>query len=746
MVSLSGLLLSILLTVSSLTVAKGVLNFIVFAPYPDSDYHPSFDMGHSIVPAVLLARDHINNDSDILPNLEVNLVIQDTGCDKPSKTAVDIINFIRKLLVTRIGPLAIIGPVCSEDSIFVTRTFNVNSQWPIPVLYSGTTPNLSTHFDKRPNIFGMISSAEVLIEALISIADRERWSWKNVAVFYDDYREHFHHIYDAFIRAVNGSQNVGYVRQITSSQIPLSEVIKRNIRILVLLSDKEPAQQIVCLAGQSTSDFVFPIHQFIFIERSLDDFVEVFQNGFTFEEQSSLETYHCNEETMLRGLNGTVFIDQALDAVAPEAVTVSGYTAREVKAEYKKRLAEYGEEINMSLPSTPYAYPYYDATWAAAIALHHFFHGPDQPKTFPLLSQKLRNVSFQGVSSWIDFDNYQHVTNNVNIYQVNGTTVSVRGLWNGSRLTYAPDTFISDTFKMENVVLHDLLVAIGFITAIVLCLSTVILQAMTIAYRNYSSVKASSVQLNHFIYLGCYLYIVTIMTNTLRQILPSVQGTVLCNIDTFSALYASCFICSTVLVKSWRTYRIFNHVFKTARGHRYSLHSLTLATFVISLTLLQVLFCVPVLVLSPFEEIKSFVLDSSKWPPIKRTQSVCIMRSVGYIAIPLLFQLCLMLATVFLATLNRNVKRKHFRTTKHIFVLIYILTIMWAVGGTLLVMSYYFNFSVNITYSLYLALISITVILSQVMLIAPSLSPVFTGRGGNTFSLYIRSIRHSVLI
>ena len=104
---------------------------------------------------------------------------------------------------------------------------------------------------------------------------------------------------------------------------------------------------------------------------------------------------------------------------------------------------------------------------------------------------------------------------------------------------------------------------------------------------------------------------------------------------------------------------IFNHVFKSRSN--YSLCDATLSIFIATLILLQVALFIPMLVVSPFQEATSFTYDTSQWPPIKTVQPVCAIQSVGYLILPIIFLLCIVLATVVLATLNRKIKRKHFR-------------------------------------------------------------------------------------
>ena len=444
---------------------------------------------------------------------------------------------------------------------------------------------------------------------------------------------------------------------------------------------------------------------------------------------------------MLRGLNGSVMLNQALDSVDPSELTVSDYTAGQIKQQYKQRLVECGNTLNVTLPETSHAYPYYDAMWAFAIGFHIGLNSGD-PLFGSVHNAILNNVSFQGVSSWIDFRNRHHVSNSAKIIQVAGSTTIKKGHWNRTILTYANETFISDEFKTESVILHPALAVSGFLISTVLLVVTIFVQIMMIVYRDYPSLKASSTRLNHFIYLGCYLFTTSIICSTFRLIIPAAKGNVLCNVDILSSTLASSLIFGTVLAKSWRTYKIFNQVFK-ARSH-YSLHDATLATFIVSTTIVQGILFVPMLVLSPLTEVISFEFDSTQWPPVKRLKSVCVIKSVGYIVLPLIFQLSLILATVFLATLIRNVRRKNFRTTKQIIMLVYILMIIWAIGGPLLVLFHHLNFSVNITYLFYTFLLVVTVAFCLILLIIPFLLPAFkekkvSNRRGSYFTEYSRS-------
>ena len=701
-------------------VRPWTVNVLLLVPFPDAVHKPAFDRGHAIIPAVQLATEEINKRNDILPQVSIVIHEGDSGCDKLPKTAIEIVRIFRELLERRNGFIGIIGPACSEESVFVNTLFrsDLTVNVPIPVFYIGTSPYLSKNAKQTPNAFGMIGSATLSIHTLIKIAEREQWKWKNIAVLYEGSREFFQQIYTTFIQQFNNSQQFGYIRPISESQIPLTR-IHEDIRIVVVFSGKRPARQLACLAGQPTVKFVFPIRQFIFIERSLEDFLGNENAEPSFTNYYEDKKYYCDNETVMRGLNGSVLLNQALDSVDPDVVTVSNYTVRQVKEQYKERLSQYGiTHNNSTFLESIYAYPYYDAMWALAYGWHTAIFVNHDNSFDAANNAILNNVSFQGISSWIEFKSKgdQQISNPVRITQINWSNAMNVTLYDSSALTYSQDVFISDEFTAVHALLHPFLIAIGFMSAFFLLLFIAVVQVMNVINRNHPSIKASSQRLNHFIFIGCYLFVVTIVSYTIQRIVPEVTGLVLCNMDAFCGVLGYCFIVSTVLAKSWRTYRIFNHPFE----RMHFLKDSSLALFIMGCVLVTTLLFIPLFALNPFKESVSFTLDSySQWPPVRKQTTMCAHDdkvSFEYISIPLTFQLFLTSATIFLATLNKSIKYSNFCNTKQIFVFVYLLAVTWAVGGSLLVTFYYLHFSTDKVYPLRIALVDVTVVLSLTIL------------------------------
>ena len=75
--------------------------------------------------------------------------------------------------------------------------------------------------------------------------------------------------------------------------------------------------------------------------------------------------------------------------------------------------------------------------------------------------------------------------------------------------------------------------------------------------------------------------------------------------------------------------------------------------------------------------------------------------------------------------------------------LVYALTIMWTVGGPLLVIFYSLKFSVNVTYSFYTFLLLATVLLCLTFLIFPYMLPALNKQKGTGPQRIVSSFRRS---
>ncbi len=99
----------------------------------------------------------------------------------------------------------------------------------------------------------------------------------------------------------------------------------------------------------------------------------------------------------------------------------------------------------------------------------------------------------------------------------------------------------------------------ALISSVITAVLVGITHVLTVIYRNYSSVKASSPRLNHFVYAGCYAILFSIATYTVTEVFQSGYGvySALCNSTVWSVSLGLTIILSTVCAKTWRLYDVF---------------------------------------------------------------------------------------------------------------------------------------------------------------------------------------------
>ena len=734
-------------TLSSNATSDSALHLLVMAPFPDQESPPAFSGGHSLIPAVLLAMDHINRSPDILPNHTLKAVVGSSGCEQLQRTA---LSFVPN--VSGKQPVAVIGPACSEASVFVADLCN-NTRLDLVQAAVGTTTELDAHEHKYPNTFGMVSSDGIYAKVLLDLAECNNWD--SVSIIYESrpyFLETLRVITDILSRQ---NINVSFAGNIVTSplNIPLLRASRErnHTRIIVVLASIGPAQSVACMA--SALGFTFPNYQFVFINRILNEFLT--ETDYTISIGMG-ENYLCSAQNIRNGLEGSVLLRYALRNSDESARTISGRTVSEVAEEYIRKVRGMCSEdsntnenaLYYSIAETstvPYrnftdaycsstsqneraqenifAYPYYDATWAIALSLHNILTTETNfslNELTPLLLNEMHQVKFQGVSTFVKFNsNTGHVSNSVDIFQISKSNVIKFTTHNGSRLTCTVDLqalFINNTFPVRYETISIYSIVLGVIFLILSLALTVALHILHIKYRKHHSVKARSPLLNQFIFLGCYIFIFNILLDTIASTILSNSekgNCIICNIVFFLHSLGFDMIYGALCVKLWRLYNIFMQPFKRQR----LLSNSVLVLYVVIIILICILLHLWMLVYYiTATSIDTDVVESEQGY-IQVRRIVCQFQSIGYIFIPGVYHLSLTVATLTLCILNRNISLNDFRNSRGTIVLSYLLALVWIIGGTTLLV--YIRYSKDITYLIYTVASTVTVFLCHLLLIIP---------------------------
>ena len=145
------------------TNSKPTLTLLTALPFPSDILRPLYSGGHSLFPAVQLAMEHINNNSEILPDYTLEMLTVDSGCDTETARLVLLSNVVHGS-----QPIAgIIGLPCSTAALGIAP-LNNEGRLGVTQLIAGTSPQLNSRSD-YPITFGIVSSSLVFAKAFITL-------------------------------------------------------------------------------------------------------------------------------------------------------------------------------------------------------------------------------------------------------------------------------------------------------------------------------------------------------------------------------------------------------------------------------------------------------------------------------------------------------------------------------------------------------------------------------------------------
>lgn len=180
---------------------------------------------------------------------------------------------------------------------------------------------------------------------------------------------------------------------------------------------------------------------------------------------------------------------------------------------------------------TPFSNSYHDAVWAMALALHSAALGGGVDLTSYTynrnsdtreIAMHLNRVDFDGVSGPITF---QEKTRSVE------TVIDIKQVWDGqARLVGTFDRsreeklvlsqtamFIKDIFDITKVRIHTALGVLVISLAVLLAVVIALLHLAHTVWYGQRSIKASSPNISHFIFSGCYLFLTFLIAYSVQE-------------------------------------------------------------------------------------------------------------------------------------------------------------------------------------------------------------------------------------
>ena len=624
---------------------------------------PGQERGHEILPAAHIAISEINSLPNFLPGYFLQLTeVFTVGCN----TELALVEAVKHLSDEREMTVGIIGLFCDEVTKLISQ---LASRYHGLVQLSGSTnPVLRDNTTAYPDLYHMLSSSAVHIEAVIHIM--EQLQWNRIGILYAGIHDTFYFstaqtFAETQLNTSNRNIEVSFYGEVTSTEIPdfpiLQDLHHSGTKITLLLLPSSIASELICAAY--ARGFSWPNYGWLLLEK---------------DRQYWSTRHTCNDRTMRKASEGVFLLRYKLQPTDQNSELISGMM-------YNEYLQKLHEKSGMT-HSNPYANVLYDSVWAFAVALNESMFTlnfrdseSDIQDIREALRSELPKVSFNGALGDIHFDSNHEVKTTVDIFQVrNGTSIPI-GYYdpihtyldlNNESIGEIPSDELERVYQIFSLPLTMLLSAV---LVIIILLTTGMLM-LFICYRNQPEVKASSWFLSGFMFLGSYILLI----GTLVHILTSgliVVGTgrkIICSVITGFCTVGFDLVLVTLFTKMLRIYRVFTYFGKTGKSWSDGV-LITFILLVVSgkITIFVVWAFVDIYYL---EDIETYILDTT--PPHYKVAQHCYSEHTGiWLTIVFVYSGVLFLVLLLLAFKTRKIRRENFKDTKKVNALILTLVV-----------------------------------------------------------------------
>lgn len=658
------------------------LYLLALGPFPDSTpgLSPGWEGGPAVIPGSQVAVRHLNCRCDVLEDYRLELLVYDSGCSVKAKALESFAEGVLNPTGKGLNVVGIIGPGCSAAATTIGDLLARPKLSLLDITPSATSPELE-NTTRFPNTFRPIGSSKSFINGYYSMI--LQLNFTDIAIFYESDRPIHSAAANTFEEILTEANLSVNLYGLSGSSIPLSEV-ENQVRVIFVFSASRLATQLICLAYNRS--MLYPEYQFVFSERLVQHFLV--NVSFTF----GGERYRCTDAEMRKAINGSILNNFQFARSDWDAVLVSNRTYTQFVDEYQVALQEYMDQLGLaSVVETEHQNDYYDSVWALALALNasvprlrdelnsslsNYSYG--NPKMTDVIRSELLRLNFQGVRGTTRFSNETHGGEDTTIIRVlqvtDGSTMLVG--------RYDPSSEEGLVFERRDAIIQNLfdpaIVAVPYYVEVIVLVLVVLVTALTVffhvinlAWNRVGTIKATSPALNNFIFLGCYLYILSIIFVSFEDVIKDQHP----RLSSFKCMgffwcesIALTLIYGTICVKTWRLLRIFSHTSAKMLKH---LHTYQLALAVLGAVALDAVVNLVWNLVDPWD------LEEVARNPL-RHRYVCQCRYVlvwtGFLVG---LKVLLAVTVVYLAIATRQIPKKEYKQTKATNSLVYIFIVIY---------------------------------------------------------------------
>ena len=491
------------------------LYLLSLVPFPDSQDGTGWDGGLEVLSGARVARDEINNRTDLLPGYHIELIVENIEACSRTEAGIGLSNLVKYTVNPPCRPVvAVTGLVCSSHTSVLSPVAGHDS-FDLIQLSAANSPIFKTQNNRFPHLWHFLGSATVYSDTVLAIMDQ--YNWTRIGVVYDlgslFYSESMAYIEQNIKASHNKNIEVSVgVRELKSIYFEqaISDIKSKGVAIVIVLLN--PEQSSMLLSQALDSQLVYPQYTWIHYETTL---------------QYLLNQGNANRGTLFRAVTGHMLLHTQIKLPNVSKLLLSGADYSTFERKYFNDLEDIKNDYNVSNINSDltFASYMYDQIWALGLAMKNSLpmmvernlsidnYTIGQHEITSIIEKQLAMLSFQGAGGFVEFDEYRSVSTPVEIFWIleNGTEKRV-GIYN----PLVPSDFhvdinannlsidtVSPIYKYVFIQLSGAIPL--YILNSTLIIFTTIQLIFYLYYRHHKIIKATSPYLSLLMFAGCYL-------------------------------------------------------------------------------------------------------------------------------------------------------------------------------------------------------------------------------------------------
>ena len=663
------------------------LYVLVLVPFPDSRPGSGFDGGLSSLPGARIARDEINNHSDILEGYHIELIEGNAeACSR--LTAPDgLVNLVEYGIEAKCSPVvAVAGLLCSSHTLELTRVIS-RGQVSLIALAVANSPIFELESDRYPHLWRFVESASVYGEAALALM--AKYDWRRIGIIHSDEDIFHYHMARYFKMKVDNQSyqflvySIAVYRNQRRDSLEVVNQIRKNESTIIALSvSPELAALILCTAYDE--GLVYPHYIFLIFSQTHEIILS--------------EAYgpNCTREKITAALRGHILM---YTQQVPDDTSIILDTTGEEYSHFEAKYSQEADRVKRNYIESHGVQPQlldrpdeatvlYDQLWSLALAInrslpelerinmsltHYTTH---QQQVTHIIENHLSNLSFQGASGHVQFDSKRGVSTPVELF-VSSESGQVRrvGVYDSQNtadfhIDINSSDLPRDRLPIQYIVLPLLWTVVAYVLSCAVALFTTVVLVLYLYYRDHKEVKATSPYLSILVFIGCYLLCMAAAVEATKVafVFSSQSFSIIVSIRILLLVNGIGLILLTIFINMLRIYQIF---FSWMKELGAVWKSCSMIPIVLLLSVLPNLLLIILIVIKP-PQLKTVVTRQTLTTVYKLQTTVALPRFAALLTVYFGLFASLIL---FFAFRTRKLKYTNFKDTKKVILFIVLLVI-----------------------------------------------------------------------